>query len=55
MRRGGSKAQNVDLEGYEEKAARQERQVPANARRSRKEPNRVTIDWSRPSGRSAHP
>ena len=32
--------QNVDLDGYEEKAERQERQVPAKARTSRKEPNR---------------
>jgi hypothetical protein len=55
MRRGGSKVQNVDLDGYEAKAARQERQVPAKAWSSRKELNRGMIEWSRPSGRSAHP
>jgi hypothetical protein len=50
-RRGGSKAQNLDLDGYDKKAAHQERQVLAKARRSMKEPRRATIDWSRPPGR----
>jgi len=54
-RSGGSKVQNVDLDGCEEKAERQERHVPAKARSSRKEPNRGMMDWSKPSGRSAHP
>jgi len=39
------------LDGYDEKAARQERQVLAKARRSLKEPRRATIDWSGPPGR----
>lgn len=45
----------VDLDGYEKKAACQERQVAAKARRSKEEPNIATIECSRPSGRSAQP
>jgi hypothetical protein len=45
----------VDFDGYEEKAACQEWQVPAKAKRSRKEHKRGMMEWSRPSGRSAHP
>jgi len=47
MRRGGSMVQKVDLDGYEEKEARQERQVLANAVRSIKDPSRGTMEWSR--------
>jgi len=43
-RRDGSKVHNVDLDGYEEKAARQEGQVPAKARSSMMEPNRGTTE-----------
>jgi len=39
------------LDGYDEKAARQERQVLAKARRSLKDPRRATIDRSGPPGR----
>jgi hypothetical protein len=39
--------QKVDLDGYDEKAARQEGHVLANAVRSIKDPNRGIMEWSR--------
>jgi hypothetical protein len=54
-RRGGKELHKVDLDGYEEYAARQEQQVAAKARRSRNEPKREKIECRRSSGSFAQP
>ena len=55
MKRGGHKARKIDLDGYEKKAACQERQVTAKARMSMEEVSIPTIECSKASGRSTQP